>query len=631
MNSQIKLFLTFLLFGLLIGGVSFFFMFSFYKEWINNDVIIEASIKAKEIEKEFHDNIEMEKLKLTFIRDAAISKDIFRRSSKGELERFFYDLADRSPRMMQLRFLDTKGIEKIRVDRELYGQKPRIVNALQDKSGRYYFKEAMRLKKGEYWISKLDLNIEHHKVEIPIKPVLRIATPLYIDGVKKGILIVNIFMKKLLLHLMEDGFFKAYIVDSKGNVFASSVDGLCFNDFIPISQRIKECSFPYKQLIKDFQHKNSYRDPSVATVKLRLNNSQEIYAVVSPNLDYLQEKNKELLKEFFWFFMIFGVVAFFVAYLFVRPTLRMQERIEKLNSTLKEEKTQMELLLSVFDEQNSVLFKWRNDPNWSVSYVSKGVEKLLGYTVEDLIQHKVQYSDRVHPEDIKRVANEVQEALKENKLVFTHKPYRLIVKDNTVKWVLDTSAVVKNDAGEVTHFIGNVSDISLIKEQEQQLHNLARTDQLTKVYNRLYLDEILEAQYRRFQRNAEACSLIMIDIDYFKRINDKFGHLSGDTVLKELSSLMQGSVRASDVFGRWGGEEFLIILPHTKLTSATVLANKLLELIHKHQFEIVPDLSVSMGVAELKSDESIQKWVSRVDSALYQAKANGRDQVQIAS
>ena len=171
-----------------------------------------------------------------------------------------------------------------------------------------------------------------------------------------------------------------------------------------------------------------------------------------------------------------------------------------------------------------------------------------------------------------------------------------------------------------------------IKEKakfEEKLEKLAITDSLTGIYNRYKLDKVLQTEIDISKRYERPFSLIFCDIDHFKVINDTFGHKIGDKVLKTISEIILENIRKSDVFGRWGGEEFLIISPETDLKKAIQLAEKLRKLIENYEFENdLLKVTCSFGVVEFNGEESISEITKRVDSLLYKAKNNGRNKVE---
>ena len=167
-----------------------------------------------------------------------------------------------------------------------------------------------------------------------------------------------------------------------------------------------------------------------------------------------------------------------------------------------------------------------------------------------------------------------------------------------------------------------------LNKYNKQLEKLATTDKLTQLFNRQKIDQALEYQKNTSDRYGQNFCIIIIDIDYFKNVNDSYGHLSGDSVLIEFASLLTQSTRSSDIVGRWGGEEFLIICPSSTQESTYILAEKIRRRISKYHFKQIKDnLTASFGIAEYRQpNQSIQTLVHLADQALYQAKNNGRNQ-----
>jgi len=163
---------------------------------------------------------------------------------------------------------------------------------------------------------------------------------------------------------------------------------------------------------------------------------------------------------------------------------------------------------------------------------------------------------------------------------------------------------------------------------EKELEILATMDRLTSIFNRYKIDMALNEQTQIAKRYKRPLSIIFLDIDHFKKINDLYGHQVGDYILVELSKLISAHIRSSDIFGRWGGEEFLIILPETPLDKATKLAEKLRKLIENHDFKKVPKVTCSFGVTSFH-DDTPESIIKRVDALLYKSKENGRNKVTI--
>lgn len=169
---------------------------------------------------------------------------------------------------------------------------------------------------------------------------------------------------------------------------------------------------------------------------------------------------------------------------------------------------------------------------------------------------------------------------------------------------------------------------ALLALKSVELEKASITDSLTGLFNRRRLDEAFAHELDRAQRYAKPVSLIIADVDYFKAINDTHGHQTGDDVLKAIAGLLRSGVRAVDVVGRWGGEEFLVICPDTDLDGAQALAEKLRGSIAAEAFPAIGAASASFGVAQYRDGESFKDTVARADTALYRAKINGRNRVE---
>ena len=170
--------------------------------------------------------------------------------------------------------------------------------------------------------------------------------------------------------------------------------------------------------------------------------------------------------------------------------------------------------------------------------------------------------------------------------------------------------------------------------KNETLARLSTVDGLTGLRARRYLDEVLNIEFLRARRYRTELSVIMIDVDHFKRVNDEHGHVSGDMVLRGISEVLRGMLRRTDVAGRYGGEEFLVVLPRSPVEGATVFAERLREAAQKARFE-TPDgaveVTISLGVAQYASSQnSAQDLVGLADRALYEAKAAGRNRVVAA-
>jgi diguanylate cyclase (GGDEF)-like protein len=172
-----------------------------------------------------------------------------------------------------------------------------------------------------------------------------------------------------------------------------------------------------------------------------------------------------------------------------------------------------------------------------------------------------------------------------------------------------------------------------LEEVLLQMETLAMTDQLTGLFNRRYFISVIEKEFSRTIRYKHPISCLMIDIDHFKRINDEYGHHAGDQVLIEISQVMTNCLRKSDTMARWGGEEFIMLLPETTKENAAQVASRILTSVSTYKFSTLPgQVTVSLGLAGMPEPEidTSEKFIAAADRALYEAKNKGRNRLEIA-
>jgi len=171
-------------------------------------------------------------------------------------------------------------------------------------------------------------------------------------------------------------------------------------------------------------------------------------------------------------------------------------------------------------------------------------------------------------------------------------------------------------------------DVTKYKKMEEQLYRLSITDPLTNAYNRRYFMQVLEQEIERTGRTGLPFSIIMVDLDHFKSINDRFGHAVGDRVLKSLVDMIKQRIRKTDCLARWGGEEFIILLPNIPVDKAAGLAEELRERLSRMDIPGVGHVTASFGVAGYCPSDTADTLIMRADNMLYEAKAAGRDCVR---
>ncbi|HOI82854.1 MAG TPA: GGDEF domain-containing protein, partial [Campylobacterales bacterium] len=171
-------------------------------------------------------------------------------------------------------------------------------------------------------------------------------------------------------------------------------------------------------------------------------------------------------------------------------------------------------------------------------------------------------------------------------------------------------------------------DITNIEKESKNLEILATTDPLTKIYNRMKFGNMMEAEIARARKSKKPLSLVAIDIDFFKKINDTYGHQAGDYVLITTVEIIKSKIRSNDIFARWGGEEFMLLLPGADMDVAVARAEIIRSALAGYDFIEPQSVTGSFGVACFRDNDSIDTFVKRADEALYAAKRNGRNRVE---
>ena len=238
------------------------------------------------------------------------------------------------------------------------------------------------------------------------------------------------------------------------------------------------------------------------------------------------------------------------------------------------------------------------------------------------------FTEKLHPDDYENVMQNMRDHLT-GKTKAYEVEYRIRHKDGHYLWYYDRGTITKRDSsGKPLMLQGIVFDISESKKIELELIQLSERDTLTHAYNRRVLFIKLDDLIKLKVHETTPFALIMFDIDHFKKINDRYGHLVGDDVLVTLTKLIMEDKRSSDLIYRYGGEEFFLVLPNTDIKGAVKTAQRLHKLISKLFIPKVGHISVSMGVVEYQSQETIDDVIKRVDDLMYQAKKAGRNQIK---
>ena len=293
-----------------------------------------------------------------------------------------------------------------------------------------------------------------------------------------------------------------------------------------------------------------------------------------------------------------------------------------------------ETLLKRSEERSRLLAEnaweviWTMDLDAKITYINPAVERMRGFTPEEAMR---QSPEEIQPPESAAIGADYYQRLFASIEAGTEPP---IFRGEQQYYRRDGSIMTGelqviphvDGTGKVVELIGVTRDISDRKAAEAALHNLAVTDTLTGVWNRRQGTDLIAADLSA-RRPGQALSLLMLDIDHFKSINDTFGHQAGDHVLIEVASRVRRSLRGNDVVARWGGEEFVVMLRDCGLPDALRLAEESRSTIAEVPFGTLGSLTVSIGAAEIRANENLASWLGRADQALYRAKRAGRNEV----
>jgi diguanylate cyclase (GGDEF)-like protein len=199
--------------------------------------------------------------------------------------------------------------------------------------------------------------------------------------------------------------------------------------------------------------------------------------------------------------------------------------------------------------------------------------------------------------------------------------------DGTRKIILNSAMPIRGDDGRIEGAIIVNIDITRRKRMELRLREISEHDYLTNTYNRRQMYRLLRVEFDRSKRYGTPVSVMMFDVDNFKVINDTYGHIAGDTILTRMVDVIRAHLRSSDHFIRFGGEEFVVILPGIDVPEGVQLAERLRRLVKGIDFDFTSGVTCSFGVCGRHEDDDIDALIRRVDRLLYQAKDGGRDRV----
>lgn len=600
-----KLFtIYFIVFGLLISlcGATI----NYYLQV--NEINKSLERKASEIFKIKNENIlinaikNMDNIIKSLANNRVVNEYITSKKSnkEDEVREIFFAIANSNNTIMQTRLLNKDGLEIIRINRDSSEEEPYIVDKsqLQNKSQRDYFKILSKMNKNEIWHSNFDLNIENGKIEVPYKPTFRIGMPIFDKDKFEGIVIINVLLNDLFRVIGNSTIFEHYIIDKNQNYILHPNSQFSFNKYTNIQRDIKE----------DFPDGLESKEVFSYSLKNILKNEDESIMFLKTKSDYKQELIKDKTNTLIIVFVLTLLLSLIMAIFVSKTPIEIQRKLYKANNRLKEFK-------SIIDKY---VITTTTRPDSTIVEVSSAFEKISGYSKEELLGKEI--SIIKHPQRDKQIIKELWDTILEQKTwtgIIKNK------KKNGEEYWLEQTIIPK--INEENKNIENFLSISVDITDKKELEKIATIDKLTNIYNRRMLDDFLKTEIEIANRHNEDLSLIIVDIDHFKIVNDTFGHLTGDNLLTSISKIILKNIRNTDIFGRYGGEEFLIICRKTTKENAFVLAEKLRILIKEFKFDEIGHKTISLGISDFQKSDTVETLFKKADTALYEAKNTGRD------
>jgi diguanylate cyclase (GGDEF)-like protein/PAS domain S-box-containing protein len=548
------------------------------------------------------------------------------------------NLALANNRYDQIRWIGNNGMERLRLNANAGHPGFAPNSELQNKQGRYYVSNTLALAPGDIYISPLDLNVEHGKVEQPYRPMLRIGTPVSdAHGDRCGLLLLNYLGVKIIdeftsetslfnprvMLLNQGGYYlrSPQAEDEWGFMFGHK-DLTLGHRFPAAWQRIESLDrgqFMDGDGLWTFETVDiakKARDAGAAAPE----NQHDRWKVVS-HLD-----RDTLFADFYANRTSTWIKAAGLLALLLLLSWRLAQ------TSLTRDRLERKLAIQAAEYEDLYNFApcgyHSIDKDGHLTRVNQTELDWLGYARDELIG---KHFTILHANPDEALIKHKLDALHAHQPV-TDMEFELRRKDGTTFPVSLSASPVYDDQGKFLFSRSMLFDLKYRKVLENKLKMEARSDPLTGLHNRRSFAEMAEHELSRSRRMGSPLALMLFDIDFFKNINDRHGHDSGDVVLQSCSRSSARTIREIDILARWGGEEFIALLPGIDGQQAMEVAERLRQELASDE-AVLPDgqhiaYTVSIGVTSLHGgSDDIDAMVKRADEALYAAKQGGRNRV----
>ncbi|MBF0423488.1 MAG: diguanylate cyclase, partial [Magnetococcales bacterium] len=475
--------------------------------------------------------------------------------ARSYVNSLFVSMAISHQHVFQVRLIAPNGKELVRVDRQWGTTQVAIVpeEGLQDKSDRYYFIEAMKLRPGEFWLSAVDLNVEHGRIERPIKPTLRVATPIFNNKTLQAILIINLHVGHFLDVLGASTNFSVYVIDKDGEYIFHPTPGKSWSRYLPGRTNLAQDFPAIAQAILN--------SPSISTEEFfsfdisdKFPTQDRLKVVLSPLPSYIDSLESTNILSVSIIGAFVFVTSIILAWLIAIYPTKVQ--------------TDLNIIIEKLNEYHQMvdknIYTSSTDQYGNITSVSTAFCDAVQYSALNLVgsSHKlIRHPDT--PGEVYRVMWE--EYLLQGKVWRGELRNRKKNGEDLWQEIVITPQV--DGTGQISGYIGIGKDIS----DKKAIERFSRTDQLTKLFNRHLLSEVLHAEVDRYQRFGAPFSWILVAVDRYEWIVDTFGHQAADDALIHFADILKQGVRQMDMVGRWAHGQFIVVCPSTSRHQAADL------------------------------------------------------------
>lgn len=548
----------------------------------------------------------------------------------------FISLLSRNPEYIQMRWIGDDGMERVRVDRTSDGGS-RVLppGELQDKRDRYYFTGTLRLKFGEIFVSRLDLNIEHNRVEIPFRPVIRLATRVYrSDGTANGMLILNISAQAMLERFAQHGLGSDMVLLNADGFWLKSRNpadewGFMLQKRETFGQRYPS-AWKFIAATNTGQRKTPSGLWTWQTVHVTPEQAVGVNPIYWKVVSRVSTQELDTLQMEAWLPSILGVCLLLPLFgVGVWQLSRETEGRISAEVSLRDERASLvkanrQLQLSASVLNNITEGVVITTPAGVIVSVNPAYCEMTGFAEEELVgdNPRLINSGKHDAEFYRNLWNSLdQHGYWEGEIWNRRKDGGLFLGRETI-------TAIRDNLGELQHYTGVLTDITETKRAEDSIRHQAYHDALTGLPNRTLLMDRLRLHLSFSHRHHKQMAVLFIDLDGFKAVNDELGHDAGDDVLKETASRLLSCVRESDTVARLGGDEFVAVLNDlANSQDVTVVAQKMLDALQRPFLapEQQRHLSASIGIAvypDVSAD--VSELLAAADEAMYSAKRRGK-------